>query len=190
MSTPLESYEQVSVYPLDDSEREKLLRTHDECTFCWSTRDGWPVAVTMSYLWRRDRFWLTAGAHRHRIEAIRRDPRVSIVVSSTGTPLGGNKTVTAKGRVALHEDGETKAWFYPEFAAHLAKEPAAADRFAKLLDSPLRVILEVEPIKWISYDGAKLFLDSAGRLPPAAKGKAKSSDSVRLRRELERRGLA
>lgn len=37
------------------------------------------------------------------------------------------------------------------------------------------------------YDGAKLFLESAGKLSPEAKGMPVSSDSVRLRRELERR---
>ena len=39
--------------------------------------------------------------------------------------------------------------------------------------------------KWIRYDGAKMFLDGAGRLPPEARGVAKSSDTVRL----ARRGL-
>ncbi len=58
------------------------------------------------------------------------------------------------------------------------------------LDSPIRVVLEVIPEKYITYDGVKMFLDEAGKLPAGAKGPPKSSDGVRLRRELARRGLA
>ncbi len=189
MATELEDYEAVSVYPLDPPVQEELLGTNRECVFNWSTQDGWPMGVIMSYLWRDGRMWLTAGAHRHRIAAVRRDPRVSIVVTSTGTKLGPGKTVTAKGRCVVHEDRETKDWFYPAFSAHLYGDPAEAERFCKRLDSPLRVVLEVIPEKYISYDGVKMFLDQAGKLPPEAKGPLKSSDSVRLRAELERRGL-
>jgi general stress protein 26 len=186
----IHDYEQVSVYALDDAQREELLTAHGECTFNWSTRDGWPMGVIMSYLWARGRFWLTAGAHRHRIEAVRRDPRVSIVVTSTGTKLAAGKSITAKGRAIIHEDAETKAWFYPQFARHLYPDEKRAQAFEKNLDSPLRIVLEVVPEKWITYDGVKMFLDAAGKLPPGKKSAPKSSDVTRLARELERRGLA
>jgi general stress protein 26 len=185
----IQDYEQVSVYSLDDAEREELLRGHAGCTFNWATRDGWPMGVVMSYLWHEGRFWLTAGAHRHRIEAVRRDPRVSIVVTSTGTKLAPGKSITAKGRCILHEDAETKAWFYPAFSRHLHPDEKAARAFAERLDSPLRVVLEVVPEKWISYDGVKMFLDAAGKLPAERKSAPRSSDVTRLARELARRGL-
>jgi len=186
----IHDYEQVSVYALDDAQRDELLRTHAECTFNWATRDGWPMGVIMSFLWKDGRFWLTAGAHRHRIEAVRRDPRVSIVVTSTGTKLPPGKSITAKGRCIVHEDAETKAWFYPEFARHLYPDEKAARAFATKLDSPLRVVLEVVPEKWITYDGVKMFLDAAGKLPAGQKSPPKSADVTRLERELTRRGLA
>jgi hypothetical protein len=187
VSEELSDYEQVSVYGLDDARREELLRENVECTFNWRTRDGWPVGVIMSYLWKDGRFWLTAGAHRHRIEAVRRDPRVSIVVTSAGTRLGPGKSATAKGRCALHEDAETRAWFYPEFARRLQPDAARAAEFERRLDSPLRVILEVVPEQWITYDGVKMFLDQAGKLPAAQRTPAQSSDAVRLPREIARR---
>ena len=190
MPDAIEDYEQVSVYALGDAEREALLSTHAECTFNWATRDGWPVGVIMSYLWKDGRFWLTAGAHRHRIEAVRRDPRVSIVVTSTGTKLGPGKSVTAKGRCTVHEDAATKAWFYPEFARHLYPDERQAEAFARRLDSPLRVVLEVAPEKWISYDGVKMFRDAAGKLAPGEKSAPASSHTLRLARELRRCGLA
>ncbi|MBW1683518.1 MAG: pyridoxamine 5'-phosphate oxidase family protein [Deltaproteobacteria bacterium] len=161
-----------------------------ECVFNWATRDGWPMGVVMSCLWKHGRMWLTSGVQRHRISAIRRDPRCSVVVTSTGTALGPGKTVTIKGRCVLHEDRETKDWFYPAFAAHLSPDPANAEDFRKRLDSPLRVILEVIPEKYITYDGIKMFQHAQGTLDESQLGEAKSSDAERLSREMERRGLA
>lgn len=189
MTDDIHDYEAVSVYHLDEEDREKLLRSHAECTFNWSTKDGWPMGVIMSYLWHDGRVWLTAGAHRHRISAVRRDPRVSIVVTSTGTKLGGGKSITIKGRCVVHEDRETKDWFYPAFAMHLQREEEAAKGFEKFLDSPMRVVLEVVPEKWITYDGAKMALDTFGKLPPEKKGPKLESDAVRFEQERKRRGL-
>ena len=52
------------------------------------------------------------------------------------------------------------------------------------------MVLEVIPEKWISYDGVKMFLDAAGKLPPERRSAPSSSDTTRLARELSRRGLA
>jgi len=188
----IDDYERVSIYGLDPETRERLLSTQRECVFNWCTREQWPMGVIMSCLWHDGRMWLTAGAHRHRISAVRRNPRVSVVVTSTGTDLGPGKTVTIKGTCTIHEDRETKAWFYPAFSRHLHPDDAAvAADFERRLDSPLRVVLEVTPEKLITYDGVKMFRHAAGRLkdesvltPPS------SSDTERLARELKRRGLA
>jgi len=188
----IQNYEQVSIYGLDPDVQESLLTTQRECVFNWCTREEWPMGVIMSCLWRDGRMWLTAGAHRHRISAVRRNPKVSVVVTSTGTKLGTGKTVTIKGLCTIHEDAETKAWFYPAFSRHLySEDEKTALAFEKKLDSPLRVVLEVVPQKFITYDGTKMFKHSAGRLedessltPPSV------SDTERLARELKRRGLA
>ena len=111
----------------------------------------------MSYVWRRAGFWLTASGQRARISAIRRDPRVCVVVTSTGSPLPRNKTVTWKGTATVHDDRVTKDWFYPELAQALrGPDQAAVDRFVEFLDSPRRVIIQVEPLQRIGYDGAKM----------------------------------
>ncbi|MCH2416839.1 MAG: hypothetical protein MK195_08775, partial [Acidimicrobiales bacterium] len=78
MNTHPENYEDVTVYDLDASAEEELLLGHNECTFMWANKEGWPVGVIMSYVWRKGSFWLTASAQRARIHAVRRDPRVSI----------------------------------------------------------------------------------------------------------------
>jgi hypothetical protein len=52
------------------------------------------------------------------------------------------------------------------------------------------VVLEVTPEKFITYDGAKTLAGAAGKLPEHRRGAAKSSDTVRLQRELRARGLS
>ena len=189
MAEMIDDYEKVSIYPLDPELQERLLSSQRECVFNWSTQEGWPMGVIMSCLWKNERLWLTAGAHRHRISAVRRDPRVSVVLTSTGTELGPGKTITLKGRCVVHEDRETKDWFYPEFSSHLYPKPELAESFRKQLDSPLRVILEIVPEKRITYDGVKMFSHSAGKLDESQLGEPKSSDTVRLAHEIKRRGL-
>ncbi len=156
------NYEDVSVYPLDADVQEDLLKSQNELAFVWGTKDHWPVGVMMSYVWRDGSFWVTATSQRKRITAVRRDPRVSVIVSSTGTHLGPARTLTAKGRCIIHEpDDELKAWFYPALAAAvLGGEGEITDGFARMLDSERRLILEVVPEKWITYDATKLMADS------------------------------
>jgi hypothetical protein len=38
------------------------------------------------------------------------------VITSTGTAMGPGKTVTYKGTCVVHDDPDTKAWFYPALA--------------------------------------------------------------------------
>lgn len=132
-----ENYEDVTVFGLDEDVEEQLLLAQNECTFIWSNKEGWPVGVIMSYVWRRGSFWLTASSQRARISAVRRDPRVCVVVTSTGSSMARNKTVTWKGECVLHDDQATKDWFYPELSEAILGGPSAQrDAFTLFLDSP------------------------------------------------------
>ena len=188
----IDDYERVSIYGLDLETRDALLKTQRECVFNWCTREEWPMGVIMSCLWHDDRMWLTAGAHRHRISAVRRNPKVSVVLTSTGTELGTGKTITIKGKCTVHEDDETKSWFYPKFSGHLHGENTrAANAFEKKLNSPLRVVLEVVPEKFITYDGTKMYLHAAGKLKDESLlTEPGPADTERLAKELKRRGMA
>ncbi len=150
-------YEDLKPFALSDEDARALLEAQGECTFCWGTKDGAPMGVIMGYVWRDERVWLTATSQRHRISAIRRDPRCAVVVTSVGSTEPPARTVTIKGRCHIHEDAETKAWFYPVLAAKII--PTAGpmrDAFCKHLDSPLRVVMEVIPEKWVTCDAAKM----------------------------------
>lgn len=153
-----ENYEDVTVYGLDDDVEVELLEAQNECTFIWSNKEGWPVGVIMSYVYRHGSFWLTASSQRARISAVRRDPRVCVVVTSTGSKMARNKTVTYKGECTLHDDQATKDWFYPALSAAVMGQGDSVrrDTFTKFLDSPRRVILEVRTTQRIGYDGGKM----------------------------------
>ena len=120
-----EDYEDVTTYTLDADVEERLLLAHNECTFIWSNKEGWPVGVIMSYVWRKGRFWLTASRQRARVAAVRRDPRVCVVVTSTGSPMPRNKAITWKGTCTVHDGREVKDWFYPELATALSRRAGA-----------------------------------------------------------------
>lgn len=160
-----ENYEDVRSYNLDDDVLERLLAEQTELNFMWGTKDHWPVGVFMSFVWEDGRFWLTATTQRARIRAIQRDPRVSVAVSSVGTSLGRQKSATAKGRVVVHDDEEIKAWFYPALAKRVMPPiPAVQRAFVALLDSEHRVVLEVVPEKWITFDVSKMKADTAAAM--------------------------
>lgn len=155
----IRNYEDVTVYGLDAADEERLIAEQNECTFVWATKDGSPMAVIMSYLRTDDgTFWMTASGQRKRIPAIRRDPRVVIVVTSAGTPGGSGRTVTYKGTATVHDDDETKKWFYPALAERLQalRGPERVKEFANMLDSPRRVIVSIAPGTRVGYDGRKM----------------------------------
>lgn len=192
-----EEHEVVSIYPFTDAEREELLSKARECTFNWSTRDGWPVGVIHAFVWRNGRGWITCGAHRHRVAAIRRDPRCSVVVSGVAAPDGPNGAITFKGRAIIHDDEETKKWFYPALARGpygglegdlTPEQEAQAKAFEERLDSPLRVIIEIVPEKWIMLDSDKMAKDTAGQLSEDERGPLLEADAKRMPEELKRRG--
>jgi general stress protein 26 len=150
--------EDVSPYTLSDERREQLLASQRECTFIWTSRDGQGVGVTMSYLFRGGAFWLATTAPRKRTRAVRRDPRVSVVVSSTGTDLGPSKSLTYLGTCEVLEDRKTKDWFFRALVDRVFGDNEAPKAgFIATMDTPNRVILRVTPTRLVnSYDGDAL----------------------------------
>jgi general stress protein 26 len=154
----IKDYEDVTVYGLDEGRERQLIDEQNELSFCWVTADGSPMAVIMSYLQHDGKFWMTATAQRKRVGAIRRDGRVALVITSPGTTMGPGKTVTYKGNAVVHDDIEIKQWFYPALAERLmaSRGPERVAEFAKMLDSPRRIVISVEPTLRVGYDGDKM----------------------------------
>jgi len=189
-----DDHEIVSIYPFTDEEVDQLMNRAGEAVLMWSTRDGWPVGVTHAFVWNDGKIWLTFAEHRHRAAAIRRDNRVSVNVSSAsygpgakGLPRGA---ITFKGLGEFHDDDATKSWFYPALAKKINPDNAAGEAFFnKLLDTPLRTILSVTPVKRIMYNARLADRHMAGAVEEDELGERLESDAVRMARLREERGL-
>jgi general stress protein 26 len=159
--TGIDDLEDLRALRLDDQGRQELLDSATECVFTFANPVGWPSGVVMSFLYADGRLWLTAVAGRAHAEAIKCDPRVTVVISNAGTQLPGRRMVALRGVAFLHADEQTKQWFLPRFARKLA--PADPDAFARLLDSPQRVVVEVRPVQvTASHDSRKMPGDGRG----------------------------
>jgi general stress protein 26 len=188
-------HEIVSIYPFSDAEVDELMNASNECVLMWATKDGWPVGVTHAFVWDGERIWLTFAAHRHRAEAIRRDDRVSVNVSSGGYPPGSPATlpggaITFKGRAQFHDDEKTRHWFYSALSKKLNPRSAPGEKFFfGLLDSPLRTVLSITPVKKIMYNAKLAQKHMLGTVEESDLGARLPSDAERMNKERARRGL-
>ncbi|MEM7099103.1 MAG: hypothetical protein AAF541_12655 [Pseudomonadota bacterium] len=159
------NYDDVKQYKLEPERIEELIRSAGECVFIWANKAGHPIGVITAYVPVKGNIWMTATRERVRIKAIARDGRSSCVFTSKGTPMGGGKTVTYKGHTVIHDDIETKQWFYNLLAQGMAARPDDGNEFTKnlnpelfvkFLDTPERVVLEFTPEMTIAFDGDKM----------------------------------
>jgi len=185
----------VSIYPFTDAQVDLLMNSAQECVLMWGTKDGWPVGVIHSFVWAEGRIWVTFGAHRHRAHAIRREPRVSVSVSALtyrddvpdDAPKGG---ITFKGHGEFIEDQAKREWMYDALAARVQPDSEEGRQaFRSLLNSPLRTVLAITPVKKIMYNGSLSARHMAGTVDDSELGARLSSDAVLLRRETEKRGV-
>lgn len=161
----------------------------------WSTSDGWPVGVTHAFVWHDGRIWLTFAEHRHRAAAIRRDNRVSVNVSSASYfPTVGRDAprgaITFKGTAEFFDDDHTKGWFYPALSKKVSPTNDEFEAyFNNLLDSPLRVIVAVTPVKKIMYNAGTAGRHMTGTLSEDELGERQEADRIRMNRLRRERGL-
>lgn len=190
-----EDHEIVSIYPFSEDEIDALMNHSNECVLMWATKDGWPVGVTHAFVWHDGKIWITFASHRHRAEAIRRDNRVSVNVSSAGYPPGVGKdlphgAITFKGRGEFFDDDAAKAVFYGQLAEKLNPGNEAGKAYwVNFLNSPLRTVLAVTVEKMIMYNQGTASRHMAGTISEEELGERKTSDAVRMNRERERLGL-
>ena len=158
-----DSYEDLTACGLSADLEHQLVHMQRECVFMWANKAGEPFGVVMSYLPKDGKLWLTAAERRQRISAIRRFPRASVCINSTGTKMGGGRTVTYKGTCTVHDERAVKDWFYPEFSQYLRPDNVeAAATFQQFLDSPHRVVIEFVPDYTLSFDAALMWARSPG----------------------------
>jgi general stress protein 26 len=189
--TQTHDHEIVSIYPFTDEERDQLLNNSVEAVVMWATKDSWPIGVIHAFVWAKGKIWVTFSEHRHRYSAIKRNPKVSISVSSAGTDLSGPQgAITIKGTPKFYTDDETKKWFYTALSQKLNPNSKDGEEFFyNLLDSPLRTIMEVTPVKFIMYNAGKAGAHMAGAIEEKDLGPRLSGDAERMNKYRKERGL-
>lgn len=151
------NYDDVSSYTLDDADERALVEAQNECTFMWSNKEGWPVGVIMSYVFKDGFFWLSVSSLRVRVRAVERDPRVSISITSKGSPIRAAWSLTYKCTCEVFDDAETIGWFLPALSELLRPgDPEAQKLFVELNDTPNRRVLKLTPVQTIGFDGRKM----------------------------------
>ena len=187
-------HETVSIYPFNDEEVDQLMNNAGEAVLMWATSDGWPVGVTHAFVWHDGKIWLTFTTQRHRYKAICRDNRVSVNVSSASymVPPGDlpSGAITFKGTGEFFDDDETKEWFYNALASRVGMgDQAATDAFYQLLQSPIRTVLAVTPVKKIMYNQGLAERHMTEGVDESELGARLESDTTRLAKERADRNL-
>jgi hypothetical protein len=161
MAEYADSYEDVSKFSLAGGREQALLDAQTECCFMWSTDSVAPIGVIMNFVAHDGRFWVTCTRRRKRVAAVEARPRVAIAITSRGTDIGVSQAVTYQGTAVVHDDADTKAWFYPALAARVRPESAERQAaFVHHLDTEGRVVIEIVPDTRIGFDAEEMFRNS------------------------------
>ncbi|GGD06571.1 pyridoxamine 5'-phosphate oxidase family protein [Nocardioides daphniae] len=143
------------------ADQAELFEAQTECVLSFN-QDGLPTAVVMSYqVDEQGHFWCATVEGRRQVRGVDSDPRVALVVSSTGSGLTGRRMVAVRGTATVHRDREVVMDCVRRLAPRLA--PEDPDAFVRLLDSPQRVVIEVVPTRvTASHDSTRLAGDGRG----------------------------
>lgn len=144
MATKFNSLEDARGFVLSTKRRDRILAEQIECTFCWTNRDGHPIAITQAFFHADGVFWMASESSRVRVRAVLRDPRTSVVV----TAFGKSKSISYKGRTEVVDDRDTVMWVIREIARRYDPDDEQAQAaHVSAADSPGRVVLKFTPEK-------------------------------------------
>lgn len=143
---------------------DELFIRQNECSLSWVTKDARPAATVVSFVYHQEKIWMTALAGSYRVNAIRNNPHVAVVISGKGCSVGHSRCVSLQGRCEILSDQATRDVFFPRFAkAVLPDSPKGAQMMAQMMNSPENLVLCMSIDKTIPYD-AQQMLDGANHL--------------------------
>ena len=168
-SKAITDYEDLSGMQLDTEELAQLIGDNGECVFTWTNKEGFPVGVVVSYVWRDGKFWTTCAARRARVAALSARPHSGLIINR------GGRTASYKGMSKVHRPGDDgwdtlKTWFYAALTAghgergerpDVGADYANRDDYLQLLDSPKRVIIETDAKLVVSFGTARFAAKTA-----------------------------
>ncbi len=142
----------------------RLLREQNECSLSWVMAGNRPAATVVSFIYYRQKIWMTALAGSARVRALRRNKYACVVVSGKGCEIGHSRCLSVHGTCELLDDKLLRDEIFPLFArAVLPNSEKGAAMMAAMMNSPGNLLLCLTPTKLIPYDGQQM-LDGANSL--------------------------
>jgi hypothetical protein len=140
----IDDVDDLSGVTLLSKDREELFGNQSECTFIFNRPGGWPSGVVMSYVYSEDSIWIASVIDRPQVSNLSVDPRVTVVVSNSGTETQGRQMIAVRGVTVVHEPG-TATFDRMLLIIGSRLQPADPMAFVRLLNTPKRRILQVVP---------------------------------------------
>jgi len=165
MTQPIRDLDDVSAFKLSEQGRERLFELTNECIVCWTNSRGQPLGMPHSFVWSDGKFWVHTTSKRARVKALTARPDSCIVVTSKGTGIPGAMVTAKTNAIVHHGDGDLVRWLLPLFFDRTglgldpdtgAPDPAARAQLMTLFDTPARVVIEFDPVEFITYSSAEL----------------------------------
>ena len=139
---------------MSDALKEQILASQNECTLIWNTQDGNSTGTMITFVWYKQRIWMSTHEDMARIRAIRRNPNTTVVVTSSGTEFGKDRSITFRGQCRIHKGSAVNDEFIPAFVGKLSpRTEKSAKELSDLLGDAGNCVLEFIPEKEIRYDG-------------------------------------
>lgn len=130
---------------------DQLLHAGREMFIAHLTKDGFPIVTVHVYCFVEGELWSTTVKGRVKEKALRRDPRCSICISSTGLHLPFGGAISIKAHARLVEDREVVERVCREHGRRYYTSATAQELFFRTMFTPNRVALQFDIQKIISW---------------------------------------
>jgi len=134
----------------------KLFKAQNECSLSWVCQDGGPAVTVVSFIYEDGYIWMTAMTSQARVRAIRRNPKVAVVVSGKGSKVGDTRCVSMRGHCEVLDDADIRDWFFPLFSKKVLNNRLGAKMMAKSMNNASNLVLKFKPEKIIPYDAQSM----------------------------------
>ena len=118
---------------LSDEETKQILRSGQTAVLALHGDDGYPYAVPLNYVYADGKLYVHCAKAGHKLDAIRRDPKLSLVVIERDDVVPEKlatyyRSVIAFGRARILEDADEKRRAAEVLGLHYYNVPEAVQK--------------------------------------------------------------
>ncbi len=136
---------------LSEAEQAAFFDINRKCSLATLDGEGYPHLVAMNYGVRDGVFYMTSYGKAQKVLNIRRNPKVALMVEA-GASYSELKGVMVRGvcNILEGEDAVREAWAIISRSGETPRRRETSD------SAPKRVVLNVTPLRIVSWDHTKL----------------------------------